>query len=260
MMLLLHYKPDAVRENYNLTDIDLYSMLKNLLHHALYLSVEAEDMLDMVTLATSLRNMQEDNTLYSLTPNQVNELIAACDKMVYSTNWEPIINSHLFEGDQVNYQLADLAYELELDIWQQLYDFWLTHPMEYTLLPYLLSYEGGTRSDRVLARLTEQLPLYANDLHSLVVPLHYLRSHPGKGEPILCAALCSIYELLRSCACDVLEAWGPEYLSTTVKEAIYAAMRSSTDDLVQARLTAILQGRKLDIEAFLQRLKKKMKK
>ena len=132
--------------------------------------------------------------------------------------------------------------------------------MEYTLLPYLLSYEGGTRSDRVLARLTEQLPLYANDLHSLVVPLHYLRSHPGKGEPILCAALCSIYELLRSCACDVLEAWGPEYLSTTVKEAIYAAMRSSTDDLVQARLTAILQGRKLDIEAFLQRLKKKMKK
>ena len=260
MMLLLHYKPDAVRENYNLTDIDLYSMLKNILHHALYLSVEAEDMLDMVTLATSLRNMQEDNTLYSLTPNQVNELIAACDKMVYSTNWEPIINSHLFEGDQVNYQLADLAYELELDIWQQLYDFWLTHPMEYTLLPYLLSYEGGTRSDRVLARLTEQLPLYANDLHSLVVPLHYLRSHPGKGEPILCAALCSIYELLRSCACDVLEAWGPEYLSTTVKEAIYAAMRSSTDDLVQARLTAILQGRKLDIEAFLQRLKKKMKK
>ena len=260
MMLLLHYKPDAVRENYNLTDIDLYSMLKNLLHHALYLSVEAEDMLDMVTLATSLRNMQEDNTLYSLTPNQVNELIAACDKMVYSTNWEPIINSHLFEGDQVNYQLADLAYELELDIWQQLYDFWLTHPMECTLLPYLLSYEGGTRSDRVLARLTEQLPLYANDLHSLVVPLHYLRSHPGKGEPILCAALCSIYELLRSCACDVLEAWGPESLSTTVKEAIYAAMRSSTDDLVQARLTAILQGRKLDIEAFLQRLKKKMKK
>ena len=260
MMLLLHYKPDAVRENYNLTDIDLYSMLKNLLHHALYLSVEAEDMLDMVTLATSLRNMQEDNTLYSLTPNQVNELIAACDKMVYSTNWEPIINSHLFEGDQVNYQLADLAYELELDIWQQLYDFWLTHPMEYTLLPYLLSYEGGTRSDRVLARLTEQLPLYANDLHSLVVPLHYLRSHPGKGEPILCAALCSIYELLRSCACDVLEAWGPESLSTTVKEAIYDAMRSSTDDLVQARLTAILQGRKLDIEAFLQRLKKKMKK
>ena len=260
MMLLLHYKPEAVRENYNLTDINLYGMLKNLLHHALYLSVEAEDMLDMITIATSLRNMQEDNVLYSLTPNQVSELIAACDKMVYATNWEPIIASRLFEGDQVNYQLADLAYELELDIWQQLYDFWLAHPMEYTLLPYLLSYEGGNRSDKVLARLTEQLPLYASDLHSLVVPLHYLRTHPGKGETILCAALSSMYELLRSCACDVLEAWGPDYLSTTIKDNIYTAMRSSTDDLVQARLTAILQGRKLDIEAFLQRLKKKMKK
>ena len=260
MMLLLHYKPEAVRENYNLTDINLYGMLKNLLHHALYLSVEAEDMLDMITIATSLRNMQEDNALYSLTPNQVSELIAACDKLVYATNWEPIIASRLFEGDQVNYQLADLAYELELDIWQQLYDFWLAHPMEYTLLPYLLSYEGGSRSDKVLARLTEQLTLYASDLHSLVVPLHYLRTHPGKGETILCAALSSMYELLRSCACDVLEAWGPDYLSTTIKDNIYTAMRSSTDDLVQARLTAILQGRKLDIEAFLQRLKKKMKK
>lgn len=256
MMLLLHYKPEAVRENYNLTDINLYGMLKNLLHHALYLSVEAEDMLDMITIATSLRNMQEDNALYSLTPNQVSELIAACDKMVYATNWEPIIASRLFEGDQVNYQLADLAYELELDIWQQLYDFWLDHPKEFTLLPYLLSYEGGTRSDRVLARLTEQLPLYASDLHSLVVPLHYLRTHPGKGEAILCAALGSMFELLRSCACDVLEAWGKEYLSDTMTEAIYAALASSTDDLVQARLIAILQGRKLDVEAFMQRLKK----
>ena len=257
MMLLLNYKAEAVREHYNLTDINLYSLLKNLLHHALYLSVEAEDMLDMITIATSLREMQEDNSLYSLTPNQVSELIAACDKMVYNTNWEPIINSRLFEDDQVNYQLADLAYELELDIWQRLYDFWLTHPMEYTLLPYLLSYEGGTRSDRVLAKIIENLALYANDMHSLVVPLHYLRSHPGKGETILAAALGSIHELLRSCACDVLEAWGPDYLSDTIKEAIYTAMRTSIDDLVQARLTAILAGKKLDVEAFLQRLKQK---
>ena len=204
MMLLLHYRPEAVRENYNLTDIDLYSMLKHLLHHALYLSVEPEDMLDMITIANSLREMQEDNTLYSLTPNQLNELIADCDKMVYNTNWEPIITSRIFVEDQVNYQLADLAYELELDIWQQLYDFWLAHPTEYTLLPYLLSYEGDTRSERVLAQITASLPLYANDLHSLVVPLHYLRSHPGQGETILHAALTSIHELLRSCACDVL--------------------------------------------------------
>ena len=260
MMLLLHYKPEAVRENYNLADIDLYTLLQNLLRHALYLSIEAEDMLDMVTMATSLRNMQEDNALYSLTPNQCSQLIAACDKLVYSTNWEPIINSRLIENEQINYQLADLAYELELDIWQQLYDFWLEHPMEYTLLPYLLSYEGGTRSDRVLSQLTAQLPLYATDLHSLVVPLHYLRSHPGKGEAILLAALGSIFELLRSCACDVLEAWGPEHLTPIVKEAIYSALRNSTDDLVQARLTAILMGKKLDVEAFLQRMKQKMKK
>ena len=258
MILLINYKPEAVREHYNLTDIDLYSMLKNLLRHALYLSVEAEDMLDMTSIANTLRDMQEDNALYSLTPNQLHELIATCDKMIYNTNWEPIITSRLFEDGQVNYQLADLAYELELDIWQPLYDFWLKHPMEYTLLPYLLSYEGGTRSDRVLAQITANLSLYANDVHSLVVPLHYLRSHPGKGETILYAALTSIYELLRNCACDVLEAWGPEYLSESMQEAIYAAMRISADDLVQARLNAILQGRKLDIDGFVEKLKKKI--
>ena len=258
MILLINYKPEAVREHYNLTDIDLDSMLKNLLRHALYLSVEAEDMLDMTSIANTLRDMQEDNALYSLTPNQLHELIATCDKMIYNTNWEPIITSRLVEDGQVNYQLADLAYELELDIWQPLYDFWLKHPMEYTLLPYLLSYEGGTRSDRVLAQITANLSLYANDVHSLVVPLHYLRSHPGKGETILYAALTSIYELLRNCACDVLEAWGPDYLSESMQEAIYAAMRISADDLVQARLNAILQGRKLDIDGFVEKLKKKI--
>ena len=45
-----------------------------------------------------------------------------------------------------------------------------------------------------------------------------------------------------------------------MRQAIYAALRTSTDDLVQARLTAILQGKKLDVEAFLQRLKKKTQK
>ena len=92
------------------------------------------------------------------------------------------------------------------------------------------------------------------------MPLHYLRNHPGQGETILCFALCSIFELLRSCACDVLEAWGADYLSESIKEAIYSALHSSTDDLVQARLLAILQGKKLDVEAFLQRLKQKQKK
>ena len=43
-----------------------------------------------------------------------------------------------------------------------------------------------------------------------------------------------------------------------MQEAIYAAMRISADDLVQARLNAILQGRKLDIDGFVEKLKKKI--
>jgi hypothetical protein len=259
MFLLLHYKPDAVRENYNLTDIDLYSLLRNLLRHAQTHSRKAEDMLDMSTIATTIRNLQEDNSLYSLTPNQCNELIAICDKMIYSTDWRPIIEARLIEDEQVNYRLADFAYELEIDIWQKLYDFWLLHPMEYTLLPYLLIDDDERHGQIVIEQLSTQLPLYASDMHALVVPLHYLREHPGMGEVILTAALHSIYELQRSCACDVLEAWGSEHLSPTMREAVKQAITGSTDELVQARLAAILEGKRLNVEAFIEHFKKKMK-
>lgn len=259
MQLLLHYQPAAVRENYNLADIDLYKLLKAILHHALYLCVEPEDMLDMLTLATLLCQLQEEGAYYSLSPNQIHELIASCDRLVYSTNWEPLIKERVIDEGQINYRLADFAYELELDIWPMLYDFWLEHPEEYTLLPYLLAYEGERRSVLVLEQLTLRLNLYRADMHSLIVPLHYLRNNPGKGEAIVCAALESIFELVRSCACDVLEAWDREYFSPAIMESIVKGMHMCTDELLTLRLRALYVNERFDMEGFIQKLKKQQR-
>lgn len=256
LFMLLHYTPQNVRESYNLHNIDLYPLLCDLLRHAQYLAVLPEDLLDLISVSTTLRNLLEENNLYSLTPNQVQQLIAGCDQMVYSQDWSDYVARRLIIDGQINYQLADFAYEIELDIWPQLFDYWQQKPSEYTLFPYLLSYEGGDRSQRVLQLVVDRLPLYVADLQALVVPLHYLQNHPGEGEAIVCAALSSPHELLRSCACDTLESWTQRQLTPAVTEALRQALQTSADEVVKARAAALLQGQKLDLEALMRKLKK----
>ena len=231
-------------------------MLCGLLRHAQYLAVIPEDLLDMITIANTLWSLLEENNLYSLSPNQCHELISRCDKMVYCQDWQEQIQQRLIIDGQINYQLADFAYETEVDVWPRLFAYWQQHPLEYTLFPYLLSYEGDDRSQRVLQLITNQLPLYAAELHALVVPLRYLQTHPGQGEAIITAALSSLHELLRGCACDALESWEPQQLTPAIRDALRQTIRTSTDELVKARAAALLQGQKLDLEALMRKLKK----
>lgn len=256
LFMLLHYPPQNVRESHNLHNIDIYPMLCGLLRHAQYLAVIPEDLLDMITIANTLWSLLEENNLYSLSPNQCHELISRCDKMVYCQDWQEQIQQRLIIDGQINYQLADFAYETEVDVWPRLFAHWQQHPLEYTLFPYLLPYEGDDRSQRVLQLITSQLPLYAAELHALVVPLRYLQTHPSQGEAIITAALGSLHELLRGCACDALESWEPQQLTPAIRDALRQTIRTSTDELVKARAAALLQGQKLDLEALMRKLKK----
>ena len=256
LFMLLHYPPQNVRESYNLHDIDIYPMLCSLLHHAQYLAVIPEDLLDMITITNTLRSLLEENNLYSLSPNQCHELISRCDQMVYCQNWQEQIQQRLIIDGQINYQLADFAYETEIDVWPQLFAYWQQYPLEYTLFPYLLSYEGDDRSQRVLQLIINRLPLYAAEPHALVVPLRYLQTHSGQGESVIIAALGSLHELLRGCACDALEGWEQRQLTPAIKAALRQTIQTSTDELVKARAAALLQGQKLDLEALMRKLKK----
>ncbi|WP_405381522.1 hypothetical protein [Phascolarctobacterium sp.] len=256
LIMLLRYEPEALRENYNLETINIYTLVERLLHHASYHAVLPEDLLDVANIGATLRNMQDEERFFALSPNQFQELIAHCDKLVYSQDWRQEIDARLIENGRINYQLADFAYELEIDVWQRLFDFWQEHPEEINLMPYLLAYEGGERPERVLAAVLAKLPQLADEPLALVVPLHYLQNHPGEGEALICAGLNSINEMVRSCACDALEEWGAAYLTPMLRKAVIQAIHDSTEELLKVRLAAVLAGRKLDMEAILRKLKK----
>ncbi len=256
LFMLLHYSPTNVRESYNMEDIDLYALLSGFLRHAQYLAMLPEDLLDITAAASSLRSMLEKSTLYCLSPNQCQELIACCDSLIYCRDWRSYITRYLINNDQVDYTLASFAYEIDLDVWPQLFDYWQRHPSEYRLFPYLLSYEGDARSERVLQLVTQYLPLYAADPQALLVPLRYLQTHPGEGEAIICAALESWHEAPRSFACDALEEWDAQELTPCIREGLRKAWQTSADELINSRAAALLQGQKLDLDALVYKLEK----
>ena len=161
------------------------------------------------------------------------------------------ILANLIKDDEVNYTLCDLAVEMEIDIWQQLFDFWKKHPMEIELFPYLLSYEGSDRSKQVLKYISRHLPEYSIDSGSLLVPLRYLAIHPGEGEAIVCAALTSIYDLTRGIACGILDEWPPELITPAIRNALMEGRKLSNNDVVTARIDCLLQGKKFRIDKFM---------
>ena len=81
-----------------------------------------------------------------------------------------------------------------------------------------------------------------------MVPLRFLQKQPGKGVGIIIAALHSIYDWPRGVACMVLEEWGQEHLTPALRQALYTAQSLSNHPVVNARIEALLAGKKYKIE------------
>ena len=149
--------------------------------------------------------------------------------------------------------------ELDIDVWPRLFDFWLAHPDETPLFPYLLSYEGEQRSERVLRLIEAALPRYCveqNDLFFfLLVPLRYLNTHPGESDAIICAALESIFDLPRGIACGIVDDWGQEFITPAIRRSLIKARQLSNNDVVTARIDCLLAGKHFDIGKFLNKRK-----
>ena len=251
-LLLLNHTPiQNIEENFNITSINLHKLLTLILAQAKQHIQHPEDMLDMISYADTLRSLAEAHNLSQLSQNQCQLLIAAFENIIYSQDMTEQITANLIKDDEVNYTFCDLAVELEMDIWPQLFEYWKQHPLEISLFPYLLSYENANRPRQVLKIITRHLPEYSIDSSSLLVPLRYLALHPGQGEAIICSALTSIYDLPRGIACSALEEWPPELITPAIREALLEGRRLSNNDVVTARIDCLLQGKKFHIEKFL---------
>ena len=252
LILLNHTPIKNIEENFNITSINLNKLLTLILKQAELHIQHPEDMLDMISYAETLRSLAEDNNLSQLSQNQCQLLIAAFENIIYSKDMTGEITANLIKDDTVNYTLCDLAVELEMDIWPQLFEYWKKHPLEIALFPYLLSYENAGRPQQVLKFITRHLPEYSVEASSLLVPLRYISLHPGQGETIICSALTSIYDLTRGIACSSLEEWAPELITPAIRDALMEGRKLSNNDLVTARIDCLLQGKKFHIEKFLQ--------
>lgn len=239
IFFLNKYTLPDIQEIFNLHTINLYSLVNKLLLQAQRLVVNAEDVVDIISISLSLRHMYEDQNMLQIAPNQVQDLIAQCDKIIYKKDWSIDIAEHLIENDKINYQLCDLAFGLEIDVWPKVYEYWLKHLNEHQLLPFLFSYEDE-RGRKVLQTIEANLNLYLADQNSLFVPLRYLQTHVGEGEKIICAALTSIFDWPRGIACTILENWEKDNITPAIHNALLQARQLSTNKIVNAHIDALL--------------------
>ena len=252
-LIMLNQTPiKSIEASFNISSINLYKLLTLILEQAKQHISHPEDILDMISYVETLRTLAEAHNLRQLSQNQCQLLIADFENIIYSKDMTSEITENLIKDEQVNYTLCDLAVELEMDIWPELFDYWKKHPQETALFPYLLSYENDNRPHKVIKLISRHLPEYSIEANSLLVPLRYLAQHPGEGEAIICSALTSIYDLPRVIACDTLEDWPPEFISTAIHDALIEGLKLSNNAIVTERLDCLLQGRKFDLKKFME--------
>lgn len=254
LITLLSFPEETLAEQFNTKAIALFPLtLKHLALNLLLMRQHSkpEYALDALNIGLSLKQMVETNNYAQMSANECQKLIAAADGVIYYKDWCEDIERGLFAEDKVDYTLCDLAYELDMDIWESLYAYWLEHPSEYALFPYLLPFEGGDRSKSVLDKVVQLLPQYQNDESALCTPLRYLRDCPGEYSQIVRAALVGFYDLPRGIACSLLDAWGAAYITPQLHDALVEARRLSHNPVVSGRLDALLQGEEFSLEQFL---------
>ena len=165
------------------------------------------------------------------------------------------MQAQLFKEDgSVNYTTAEFAFELDIDIWERLFDYLKQHPLESALFPYLLGFENDERPQKVLTFIEKNINTYTQSETALLIPLKYLETHPGTGVPIVTAALTSIYDWPRGAASIILEVWGHEQLTPALRAALITARRLSQHPLITMRIDALLENKPFSVATMLEQL------
>lgn len=254
LLLLNNFPLVLLEESFHISTIPLYPLITAYLKQAQDFAKIPEELLDVLSISTGLTNLLKEERYYGLTANEINQLIASCDQLIYQEDWRDYLERHLIKKGVVNYLLLDFALELEVDLWPRLHKFWRTHPLEIGLFPYLLSYLDETdRSRRMIAEITERIHLYADNQDALVMPMRYLKEHPGEGEGILIFALTGMYDWPRGIACAIIDEWGLEYLTPALREALWKARKLSGHKVIDARIDALLAGRQFNLREMMKK-------
>lgn len=256
LRLLNDFPAPVLEENFTISTIDVYAHLEALLKHAAQYCDEPDDVLDIIGISIGLRTAISNENWQRFTPNQLHILLSECEYLIFQKDWSEEIASRLIENNVVNYSLCDLAYELDIDIWDRLFKYWCQHPKEIRLFPFLLAYEDDNRALTVISGIEKNILLYWENADDLLIPLRYLRSHPGEGIGIVIAALTSAYDWPRGVATSLLEEWGQEYITPLLREKLWEARKLSMHPIVTARIDSLLRGEIFNLQALTEHMDK----
>ena len=233
--------PEIWQELLKINVPNLGAILKHLQRHSTYLATVPEEMLNLLGLSVGLQNLAEENNYQFLSHGEISSLLTAFDQLVLYRSWQDYVEANLFK-EGFNSLLADFAFQMEMDIWPLLLDYWVEHPEDTSLFPYLLYTEDTDRIALFMVHLEDNLELYVEDPEALLVPLQFLRQCPGLGEEIIAAALGSIYEWPRVNAAMTLSYWPHEEITPYLDAALDEAIGLSCDESTKRLLWSLKMG------------------
>ena len=255
MMLDRYYIGNSDPTYIDISGIDSKTLISELLRHAERYDKTPADLIGIINISIGLQKLITDSNWAALPSNASHELVSRCEKLIYSRDWYEEVQAQLFKEDgSVNYTTAEFAFELDIDIWERLFDYLKQHPLESALFPYLLGFENDERPQKVLTFIEKNINTYTQSETALLIPLKYLETHPGTGVPIVTAALTSIYDWPRGAAPIILEEWGHEQLTPALRAALITARRLSQHPLITMRIDALLENKPFSVATMLEQL------
>ena len=153
----------VLEETVNTAKLKPLQLLQNLVRHAKKYADKPERILQVMNLRIGIENLQENERVAVIGYNEGQQLLADCDSIIYAKEWHEYVAENLIQRDEVNYDLCDYACELDMDIWNPLYDFFCEHPYEYKLMPYLFSYNDEEYQRLMLEVVERNLQLYTGE-------------------------------------------------------------------------------------------------
>ncbi len=245
--------------------LPLVKITETVLNNSCRFPLEPEHIIQIILLRDLLEQTQLEQNKTLIPPQEAAALMGACDKIIYSRDWEPLIQEELFSkaSEGLNVTIAILAYGIGCDIWEKVFAYLTAHPDDFCSLDFCLKtydqthyYHGPdwdmcpmdlmmydseslpTHAPKFKVpqerRAVERLEKFINNnvlalLHNLLSTedvLLFLLEHYDCAFDFLCLAVLDSHVVIRVAAAGLLSNFDASYRnSVQMKSAIAAASK-----------------------------------
>ncbi len=189
-------------------------------------------------------------------------IVASTEEILARPEWRAQAEAGLqSDDDDLFWQARQVAEQVGIDAWE--HSFRRQQAGIGEEWDFLMRTDDPARIDRVVALAEQTIPLAevatgpalemglgADFQHNLALDfvVQDLGRFPGKGWPLIAAALRSPVIRNRNMAVNALAAWGAEHWPAEAREMLETALRREPDDDVKGRLARLLEGKAPDLD------------